>query len=67
MGNGFMVTIETERLILRGWQLRDVNDLYEYAKDPNVGPMAGWEPHSSKEVSLDAVCYSILKSDYRRK
>ena len=52
-----MKTIETERLILRGWQLDDLDDFYEYAKSPNVGPMAGWEPHSSKEVSIN-----ILKS-----
>ena len=52
-----MKTIETERLILRGWQLDDLDDFYEYAKNPNVGPMAGWEPHSSKEVSTN-----ILKS-----
>lgn len=31
-----MKTIETERLILRGWQLEDLNDFYEYANDPNV-------------------------------
>jgi len=52
-----MKTIETERLILRGFQLEDLDDIYEYAKNPNVGPMAGWKPHSSKEESL-----SILKS-----
>ena len=47
-----MKTIETERLILRKWQLEDLDDFYEYAKNPNVGPMAGWEPHSCKEISL---------------
>ena len=52
-----MKTLETERLILRSWQINDIDDLYEYARNPNVGPMAGWEPHSSKDVSLD-----ILKS-----
>ena len=52
-----MKTIETERLILRSWQFEDLDDFYEYAKNPNVGPMAGWEPHSSKEVSSN-----ILKS-----
>ena len=47
-----MKTLETERLILREWQLKDLDDFYEYAKNPNVGSNAGWEPHSSKEVSL---------------
>ncbi len=49
--------LETERLILRSWQPEDLNDLYEYAKNPDVGSMAGWEPHSSKAVSL-----AVLKS-----
>lgn len=57
-----MKNIVTERLILRGWQLEDLDDLYEYAKNPNVGPMAGWEPHSSKEVSLD-VLNSFIEND----
>lgn len=57
-----MKTIETERLILRGWQLEDLDDLYEYAKNPNVGPMAGWKPHSSKEVSLN-VLKSFIEND----
>ena len=53
-----MKTLETERLILRGWRLGDLEDLYEYAQNPEVGPMAGWEPHSSKEVSLEVLkCY----------
>ena len=41
--------LETERLILRGWQPEDVDDLYEYASSPKVGPPAGWAPHSDKE------------------
>ena len=45
-----MKTMETGRLTLRTWQLDDLNDLHEYAKDPQVGPMAGWKPHSSKYV-----------------
>ena len=48
-----MKTLETERLILRAWTLEDLDDFYEYAKHPNVGPMAGWQPHSSKEISLN--------------
>lgn len=32
----------TERLILRPWKESDAERLYEYAKDPQVGPIAGW-------------------------
>ena len=47
-----MDKIETNRLILREWQLTDADDLYAYAHNPNVGTMAGWKPHSSKDESL---------------
>jgi len=36
-------TLETERLILRGWQRGDAADLFEYAKNPSMA-MGGWEP-----------------------
>ena len=38
--------LETERLILRGWKRRDAAALYDYARDPQVGPNAGWKPHA---------------------
>lgn len=48
-----MKTIETERLILRGWTLSDAEAFYAYAKNPNVGPHAGWKPHASVDESRD--------------
>lgn len=45
-----MKTLETERLILREWNLNDIEDLYDYAKDPRVGPNAGWPPHKDLET-----------------
>lgn len=61
--------LETERLILRRWTEEDVDSLFEYAKDPDVGPIAGWPPHKSKEESLDVIrnvfngaeCYAICE------
>ena len=41
--------IKTERLILRPWVDEDAENLYEYAKDPDVGPSAGWPAHKSVE------------------
>ena len=46
-----MKTLETERLILRSWEKSDLDDFYEYAKNPNIGPNAGWKTHESKEES----------------
>ena len=39
--------LETNRLILRPWCESDADDLYTYASDPEVGPPAGWPPHTS--------------------
>ena len=47
------VILETERLILRPWKLDDLDDFFEYAKNPDVGPRAGWLPHKNKEKSLE--------------
>ena len=47
--------IETERLILRPWKESDAESLYEYAKDPKVGPIAGWPVHTSVEDSLSII------------
>ena len=37
-----MTQLETKRLLLRPFQENDAADLYEYARDPRVGPPAGW-------------------------
>ena len=47
-----MVILETERLLLRPFMLRDWADFHQYAKNPNVGPNAGWAAHKTKWESL---------------
>lgn len=47
--------LKTPRIILRPWQDNDASDLYEYAKDPRVGPIAGWPPHTSVENSREII------------
>ncbi len=49
------MNIETERLILRAWQKSDALWLYEYAKDPAVGPAAGWPVHTSVQNSEEII------------
>lgn len=44
--------IETERLIIRYFDNNDVDDYFEFASDPRVGPNAAWAPHVSKKESL---------------
>lgn len=45
----------THRLILRPWLLSDAENLYQYAKNPNVGPVAGWPVHTSVENSREII------------
>lgn len=45
----------TERLLLRPWKETDAEDLYEYAKNPAVGPIAGWPVHTSVENSREII------------
>ena len=45
------MVLETKRLVLRPWTEADAESLYEYARDPDVGPAAGWPPHESAEES----------------
>ena len=48
-------TLQTERLVLRMFELGDVVDLYAYAQNPAVALMAGWPPHQSIEDSRRVV------------
>ena len=66
------MTLETKRLILRRWEDSDAENLYKYAKDPDIGPIAGWPAHQSIEESRDVIrnvfngkeAYAVcLKSD----
>ena len=47
--------LQTERLILRPWCEDDAEELYKYACDPEVGPPAGWLPHTSVENSREII------------
>lgn len=50
-----MKTLETERLTLTMFTIDDAEELYDYAKNPHVGPPAGWEPHKSVEYSRQVI------------
>ena len=44
-------TLRTDRLTLRPWTEADAPALFHWARDPEVGPRAGWDPHTSIEES----------------
>jgi len=51
----FLSDIHTDRLLLREFEKSDVDDVFEYSQNPNVGPRAGWAPHKTKRESKYAV------------
>lgn len=63
--------LNTTNLTLRHWKEEDAECLYHFAKNPNIGPIAGWPPHTSVEDSLNIIktlftrpeCYAIVKDD----
>jgi len=52
---GSNAVMETERLVLRPWCEADAEELYKYASDPEVGPIAGWPPHTGVENSREII------------
>lgn len=69
-----MIVMETKRLLIRRFCETDLDDFYEYAKNPNVGPNAGWMPHQNKEISrivlnnfiTDSEIFAIVDKDSRK-
>lgn len=63
--------IKTKNLCLRPWRESDAECLYHFAKNPNIGPIAGWPPHESVEYSLNIIktifvrkeCYAVTKNN----
>ncbi|QQK07999.1 GNAT family N-acetyltransferase [Miniphocaeibacter halophilus] len=45
------IKLETDRLILRSWEITDLEDFYEYASVEGVGELAGWDHHQNIEES----------------
>ena len=47
--------LKTDRLILRPFEESDAESIYEYAKNPDIGPIAGWPEHTSVENSREII------------
>ena len=64
----------TDRLLLRPWEITDMYDLYENARDEDVARSAGWLHHTSPEYSAGIIenrlmkpaTYAIIPKDIRR-
>lgn len=46
------MNLETERTFLRPFQIDDLDDLYEYAGQPEIDELAGWKHHTSINESI---------------
>ena len=49
------MVLETKRLLLRPWEEGDAEELFHYACSPEVGPIAGWPPHTDVENSREII------------
>lgn len=58
-------------ITLRHWRGSDAECLYHFAKNPKIGPIAGWPPHQSVEESLTIIktvfsrqeCYAVVRDE----
>ena len=57
------MTLETKRLLLRPWEESDAESCYRYARDPFVGPAAGWPAHTSVENSREIIRTVLSEPD----
>lgn len=56
-------TLKTERLILRPWSVKDAEKCYEYCRDPEIGPVAGFPAHTSVANSTAIILTVLIKED----
>ena len=55
--------LKTQNLILRSWKVDDAEELYHHAKNPKIGPIAGWPPHKNVENSLEIIQTVFAKNE----
>ena len=55
--------LETDRLCLRPFRETDAEAIYQLAKNPNIGPIAGWPVHTSVENSREII-KEVLSAEY---
>lgn len=62
-----MPEIETERLLLRKIKIKDAQDMYEYAKNPNVSKYLTWSAHESLSYTKKYIKFlskKYIKGEY---
>ena len=59
------MTFETTRLLLRPWCESDAESCYRYARDPFVGPAAGW-PSIVDDALRPTLFYALTKEKWEK-
>ncbi len=62
--NPNLTTIETERLIIRRWKIDDLNDFYEYVKEPVVMLRANLMPYPNRSEALQLLNLYIQSDEF---
>ncbi len=62
--NPNLTTIETERLIIRRWKIDDLNDFYEYVKEPAVMLRANLMPYPNRSEALQLLNLYIQSDEF---
>ena len=57
-------SIKTKRLLIRPLMRQDAKALYAIAKDPTIGPMAGWLPHDDISATKRYIERSLRKEKH---
>jgi len=55
--------LKGERILIRDYTFNDIDDFYEYASDPSVGPNAGWKPVPSIEIARRVLSGHIISKE----
>ena len=55
--------LETDRTVLRRFEEKDLEDLYDYCSQEGVGEMAGWKHHSNLLTSKETLHRNIENSN----
>lgn len=59
-------SFKTPRLLIRPLEYSDAKALYEIAKDPSIGPLAGWLPHENSDATKRYIERSLHKEKLKR-
>ncbi len=51
------------KICIRDLRFSDLDDYYEYGKDPSVGPFAGWKPFPSKDIASRVLHGQIMSKE----